>query len=128
MLASLSWKLNLLSLGDEEARSLGIHPDRLRIFFIILATLAASVCVSTAGIIAWVGLMMPHAARMMFGPDNRWVIPCSALLGALYMLFCDTLARTLTGTEIPIAIITSIVGAPYLLWLLRAKGRELYGA
>mgnify|MGYP002275754176 CR=1 FL=1 len=128
VLASLSWKLNLLSLGDEEARSLGIHPDRLRIFFIILATLAASVCVSTAGIIAWVGLMMPHAARMMFGPDNRWVIPCSALLGALYMLFCDTLARTLTGTEIPIAIITSIVGAPYLLWLLRAKGRELYGA
>lgn len=128
VIASLSWKLNLLSLGDEEARSLGIHPDRLRIVFIILATLAASVCVAAAGIIAWVGLMMPHAARMMFGPDNRWGIPCSALLGALYMLFCDTLARTLTSTEIPIAIITSIVGAPYLLWLLRAKGRELYGA
>lgn len=127
-LAALAWKLNLLSLGDEEARSLGIHPDRLRIIFIILATLAASVCVSAAGIIAWVGLMMPHAARMMFGPDNRWVVPCSALLGALYMLLCDTLARTLTGTEIPIGIITSIVGAPYLLWLLRAKGRELYGA
>ncbi len=99
VLASLSWKLNLLSLGDEEARSLGIHPDSLRILFILLATLAASVCVSVAGIIAWVGLMMPHAARMMFGPDNRWVIPGSALLGA-----------------------------PYLLWLLRAKGRELYGA
>jgi iron complex transport system permease protein len=65
---------------------------------------------------------------MMFGPDNRWVIPCSALLGALYLLLCDTLARTLTGAEIPIAIITSIVGAPYLIWLLRAKGRELYGA
>ena len=94
----------------------------------MLATLAASVCVSAVGIIAWVGLMMPHAARMMFGPDNRWVIPGSALLGALYMLLCDTLARTLTGTEIPIAIITSVVGAPYLLWLLRAKGRELYGA
>lgn len=128
VLAALSWKLNLLSLGDEEARSLGVHPDRLRVLFIVLATLAASVCVSVAGIIAWVGLMMPHAARMMFGPDNRWIIPCSALLGALYMLLCDTLARTLTGTEIPIAIITSIVGAPYLLWLLRAKGRELYGA
>lgn len=128
VLASLSWKLNLLSLGDEEARSLGIHPDGLRILFIVLATLAASVCVSVAGIIAWVGLMMPHAARMMFGPDNRWVIPGSALLGAVYMLLCDTLARTLTGTEIPIAIITSIAGAPYLLWLLRAKGRELYGS
>ena len=128
VLASLSWKLNLLSLGDEEARSLGIHPDGLRILFIVLATLAASVCVSVAGIIAWVGLMMPHTARMMFGPDNRWVIPGSALLGAVYMLLCDTLARTLTGTEIPIAIITSIAGAPYLLWLLRAKGRELYGS
>lgn len=128
ILSCLSWKLNLLSLGDEEARSLGVHPDRLRILFIIMATLAASVCVSVAGIIAWVGLMMPHAARMMFGPDNRWVLPCAALLGALYMLLCDTLSRTLTGTEIPIAIITSIVGAPYLLWLLRAKGRELYGA
>ena len=128
VIVSLSWKLNLLSLGDEEARSLGIHPDRLRIVFIILATLTASVCVAAAGIIAWVGLMMPHAARMMFGPDNRWVIPGSALLGAFYMLFCDTLARTLTSTEIPIGIITSIVGAPYLLWLLRAKGRELYGA
>ena len=128
VLSGLAWKLNLLSLGDEEARSLGVHPDRLRILFIVLATLAASVCVSVAGIIAWVGLMMPHAARMMFGPDNRWVIPCSAVLGALYMILCDTLARTLTGTEIPIAIITSIVGAPYLLWLLRAKGRELYGA
>lgn len=128
LLAAMSWKLNLLSLGDEEARSLGLHPDRVRIVFIILATLAASVCVSSAGIIAWVGLMMPHAARMMFGPDNRWVIPGSALLGAAYMLLCDTLARTLTGTEIPIAIITSIVGAPYLLWLLRAKGKELYGS
>ena len=128
VLAALSWKLNILALGDEEARSLGLHPDRLRVIFIVLATLAASVCVSAAGIIAWVGLMMPHAARMLFGPDNRWVIPGSALLGAVYMLLCDTLARTLAGTEIPIAIITSIVGAPYLLWLLRAKGKELYGA
>ncbi|WP_077072643.1 FecCD family ABC transporter permease [Mailhella massiliensis] len=128
LLFALAWKLNILSLGDEEARSLGVHPERLRVLFIILATLAASVCVSAAGIIAWVGLMMPHAARMLFGPDNRWVIPASALLGALYLLLCDTIARTLTGAEIPIAIITSIVGAPYLLWLLRAKGRELYGA
>ena len=128
LLTALSWKLNILSLGEEEARSLGLHPDRLRIVLIVLATLAVSVCVSAAGIIAWVGLMMPHAARMMFGPDNRWVVPGSALLGAAYMLLCDTLARTLAGTEIPIAIITSIVGAPYLLWLLRAKGKELYGA
>ncbi len=128
LLTGMAWKLNILSLGDEEARSLGLHPDRLRILFIVLATLAVSVCVSAVGIIAWVGLMMPHAARMLFGPDNRWVIPCAAMLGALYMLLCDTFARTLIGTEIPIAIVSSIVGAPYLLWLLRTKGKDLYGA
>ena len=122
----LGWKLNLLSLGDEEARSLGLHPDRTRFIFLILATFAAAVCVSTVGIVAWVGLMMPHAARMILGPDNRYAIPGAALLGAMYMLLCDTVARTLTGSEIPVAIITSILGAPYLLWLLRNKGRDLY--
>ena len=126
-MTALAWKLNILSLGDEEARSLGLHPDFYRALFIVLATLAASVCVSTSGIIAWVGLMMPHAARMLFGPDNRWIIPASGILGALYLLLCDTLARTLTSAEIPLGIVTSIVGAPYLLWLLRSKGKELYG-
>ncbi len=126
LLMFLSWKLNLLTLSDEEAQTLGVNPTRLRLVFIILATLMASVCVASVGIIAWVGLMMPHAARLLFGPDNRWVLPMSALLGAVYLLFCDTIARTLTGVEIPLAIITSILGAPWLLWLLRAKGRELY--
>ena len=128
LMTALAWKLNILSLGDEEARSLGLHPDFYRGLFIVLATLAASVCVSTSGIIAWVGLMMPHAARMLFGPDNRWIIPASGILGALYLLLCDTLARTLTSAEIPLGIVTSIVGAPYLLWLLRCKGMELYGS
>lgn len=128
VILGLSWKLNILSLGDEESRSLGVNPEVLRLVFIVLSTLMASVCVSAVGIIAWVGLMMPHAARMLVGPDNRWVVPCAALLGAIYLLICDTIARTLTGAEIPIAIVTSIVGAPYLLWLLRAKGRELYAS
>lgn len=128
ILGLLGWRLNILSLGDEEAKSLGINPDGLRMIFIVLSTLVAAVCVSAVGIIAWVGLMMPHAARMLFGPDNRWVIPGAALLGGIYLIVCDTIARTLTGAEIPIAIVTSIVGAPYLLWLLRSKGRELqYG-
>ncbi len=126
LIALMGWKLNLLSLGDEEARALGLHPDRTRLLFLALATLAAAVCVSTVGIVAWVGLMMPHAARMLLGPDNRLVVPGAALLGAMYMLLCDTIARTLTGAEIPVAIITSILGAPYLLWLLRGKGKELY--
>lgn len=128
LIAAMGWKLNLLSLGDEEARSLGIHPDRSRLVILALATLGAAVCVSTVGIVAWVGLMMPHAARMILGPDNRYVVPGAALLGAMYMLLCDTIARTLSGAEIPVAIIASILGAPYLLWLLRSKGRTLYAA
>lgn len=127
LIGLMGWKLNLLSLGDEEARSLGLHPERARLVFLVLATLAAAVCVSTVGIVAWVGLMMPHAARLILGPDNRWAVPGAALLGALYMLLCDTVARTLTAAEIPVAIVASILGAPYLLWLLRSKGKELYG-
>lgn len=123
----LGWRLNVLSLGDEDARSLGINPARLRAVLVLLATVCAATCVASAGIIGWVGLMAPHAARMLFGPDNRWVIPASALMGAMYLLVCDTLARTLTTAEIPISIITAVLGAPYLLWLLRVKGRELYG-
>ncbi len=122
----MAWKMNVLSLGDEEAQSLGIAPTQLRMYIIVFATLVAAVCVSTVGIIAWVGLMMPHAARFLFGQDNRFVLPASAIMGALYILICDTFARTLTDAEIPIGIITSILGAPYLLWLLRAKGRSLY--
>lgn len=121
----LGWKLNLLSLGDEESRSLGLHPGLLRFVVVFIATLAAAVCVSQTGIIAWVGLMMPHAARMLMGSDHRWAMPAAAIMGAIYLLLCDTLARTLTGAEIPIGIVTSIVGAPYLLWLLRSKGRSL---
>ena len=124
----LAWKLNVLSLGDEEARSLGVNPVRLRRVLVLLATVCAAACVASSGIIGWVGLMAPHAARMIFGPDNRWVIPASALLGAIYLLICDTLARTLGPGEIPISILTSVLGAPYLLWLLRVKGRELYGS
>ena len=127
VLWALGWKLNLLSLSDEESRSLGLNPSAVRLLAVFIGTLAAAVAVSLTGIIAWVGLMMPHAARMLFGPDHRWVVPGAALMGGIYLLVCDTIARTLTGAEIPIGIITSIVGAPYLLWLLRAKGGSMYG-
>ncbi len=123
---SLSWKLNLLSTSDEEAKSLGINPDKYKTIFIVKATLMTSVCVSSVGIIAWVGLMMPHAARLLTGPDNRYVIPISSLGGAIYLLICDTIARTLTMGEIPIGIITSILGAPFLIWILRAKSGRLF--
>lgn len=121
-----AWKLNILSMGDEEARSLGVNPEKYKLIFIVAATLMTSICVATVGIITWVGLMMPHAARLIVGPDNRFVIPVSAIMGGIYLIFCDTLARTLTPAEIPIGIITSVVGAPFLLWLLRTKSRGMF--
>ena len=124
-LCTLAWKLNLLSLGDDQARSLGINPEKYKLIFITIATLMTAVCVANVGIIAWIGLIMPHVARLISGPDNRWVLPLSGLIGALYLLVCDTLARTVAMAEIPVGIITSLVGAPFLIALLRSKAKEL---
>jgi len=124
----LGWRLNVLSMGDDEARAMGVDPDRFKLILVLLATIMTAVAVSAVGIIAWVGLMMPHAARLLLGPDNRFVIPASALMAGIFLLICDTLARTLTTAEIPVSIITSILGAPVLFHLLRTKGRFIYGA
>ena len=123
---SLGWKLNILSMGDDEARGLGVNPEKYKLILIGLATLMTSIAVSTVGIIAWVGLMMPHATRMILGPDHRFVIPASAMLGGSYLLICDTMARTLTSSEIPVGIITSLLGAPYLVYLLRTRGKSVF--
>lgn len=123
---SLGWKLNILSMGDDEARGLGVNPEKYKLILIALATLMTSISVSTVGIIGWVGLMMPHATRMILGPDHRFVIPASAMLGGSYLLICDTMARTLTSAEIPVGIITSLLGAPYLIYLLRTKGKSAF--
>lgn len=122
---ALSYRLNLLSLGDKDAQSLGISPEKNKILFILLATLLTSVSVANVGIIAWIGLMMPHIARLIIGADNRFVLICAGLMGAIYLEFCDTLARTISMSEIPVGIITSIVAAPFLLWLLRVRKKEL---
>ncbi|GAB6145712.1 FecCD family ABC transporter permease [Desulfocicer niacini] len=121
------WKLNVLSMGDQEAKSLGINPERNKFMLITLATLMTAAAVSSVGIIAWVGLMIPHTTRMITGPDHRRVIPVSAILGAIYLIVCDTIARTLTHAEIPIGIITSLVGAPYLFFLIRSRGQRIFG-
>jgi iron complex transport system permease protein len=124
----MGWKLNVLSMGEEESRSLGVHPERYKLFLVVIATLITALSVSAVGIIAWVGLMMPHAARALLGPDHRYMIPMAALMGAIYLIWCDTLARTMTSAEIPVGIITSITGAPYLIYLLRTKGKSIFGA
>lgn len=123
----LSWKLNILSMGDEEARTLGVNPEWYKAFFIILATLMTALSVSVVGVIAWVGLMMPHAARMIIGPDHRFMLPAAGMMGGIYLIVCDTIARTLTSAEIPVGILTSIIGAPYLLYLIRNKGKLTFG-
>ncbi len=119
----MRWRLNVLSMGDEEAKSLGVNVERDRFIILIASTLMASAFVSVAGIIGWVGLVVPHMIRMLTGtPDNRVVIPLSASLGAVFLLLADDLARSLTTAEIPVGILTTICGAPFFMYLLKRKG------
>ena len=122
-LALLRWRINVLSLGDEEARALGIDAARLRIVVIAAATLITASAVSISGVIGWVGLIMPHMARMLVGPNFDRLLPAAIILGAGYLLLVDTLARTIATIETPIGILTAFVGAPVFLWLL-ARGRH----
>jgi iron complex transport system permease protein len=118
-LLSVRWRINLLSLGDKEARALGIRTEFMKGFIIICATLitAASVCVS--GIIGWVGLVMPHVSRMLVGPDHKVLLPASIATGASFLLIVDLIARSATAIEIPLGILTAVVGAPFFAYLLR---------
>jgi iron complex transport system permease protein len=121
----LRWRMNLMSLGDEEAEALGVDARRLRLVFIVAATLMTAAVVAISGIIGWVGLIMPHIARMLVGPNFDRLLPSAMLLGAGYLLIVDTLARTIAVTEVPLGILTALLGAPFLLWLL-ARGREAW--
>jgi iron complex transport system permease protein len=115
----VSWKLNLLSMGDEEARALGVRTEQLKAAIIVCTTLITAAAVSTSGIIGWVGLVMPHMARTLVGPDHRRLLPAALSVGASYLLVIDGVARTAAAVEIPIGILTAIVGAPYFAYLLR---------
>ena len=119
LLISLSWKLNVLSIGDEEASSLGINTQKLRYLIIIFATLITAASVSISGIVGWIGLVIPHITRMLFGSNHQKTLRYSAIIGAQYLLFVDILCRTLTPGEIPIGILTSIIGVPIFIYLLK---------
>jgi iron complex transport system permease protein len=119
----LRWRINVLSLGDEEAKALGVEAGRLRFFVVAAATLMTASVVAISGVIGWVGLVIPHIARMAVGPSFDRLLPTAMLLGASYLLLVDTLARTMARIEMPIGILTAIIGAPFFLWLL-ARGRE----
>ncbi|MDY0190009.1 MAG: iron ABC transporter permease [Desulfuromonas sp.] len=115
----LAKQLNALSLGDEEARALGVNVRRIKVIAITLATLISALCVVMAGVIGWIGLIIPHIARMLFGADNRKVLPASALIGAIFLLVTDNLSRTLFINEVPIGILTSLVGIPIFVLVLK---------
>jgi iron complex transport system permease protein len=121
------WRLNVISLGDDEARTLGVHVSRQRIVFIAGATLAVTSAVAVSGIIGWIGLMVPHLVRMATGPDHRRLIPLSMAGGAAFMIGADTIARSLTTADIPVGIITALAGAPFFIYLMRRGGRESWG-
>jgi len=114
----LRWWLNPMALGDEDAMTLGIDVPRARVIYIIIATLVVAASISCCGDIRWVGLIVPHMARIIVGSDHDVLIPFSALLGGIFMLVMDTLARTLPGGEIPVGILTSLIGAPFFAYLL----------
>ena len=113
------WRLNVLSMGDAEARSLGVRTDRLKGIIIICTTLITAAAVSVCGIVGWVGLVIPHLARMWVGPDHRALLPAACSIGATYLLLIDDVARTASASEIPLGILTAIVGAPFFAYLLR---------
>lgn len=121
----LRWRLNLLSLGESEARALGVNTDLLRAVLILCATLITAASISVSGVIGWVGLVIPHLCRKLIGSDNRGLLPFSMLVGASFLLLVDDVSRNLLATEIPIGILTAVIGAPFFIWLLLRKEKTL---
>lgn len=123
----MRWRINVMSMGEDEAKSLGINVTRDRLIFLVCSTLAVSLAVSVSGIIGWVGLMVPHLIRMMTGPDHKRLVPLSMAGGAAFMIFADTVARSLTSFDIPVGIITAVSGAPFFVYLMRKGGKDSWG-
>ncbi|HTP92381.1 MAG TPA: iron ABC transporter permease [Xanthobacteraceae bacterium] len=123
VLMALRWRMNVMSLPEEEARSLGVPTSLLRSAIIAAATLVTSASVAAAGVIGWVGLVVPHLARSLVGPDFARLIPTAAILGGGFLLLIDTLARTAAPIEIPLGILTAFIGTPFFIWLLASVHR-----
>jgi iron complex transport system permease protein len=123
-LVLMRWRIDLLALPDDEARALGVDLGRLRLAVIAAATLATSASVAIAGIIGWIGLVVPHAARLLVGAQFARVLPMAAILGAAFMVLIDTLGRTVARTELPPGVLTALIGTPAFVWLLAATFRR----
>jgi iron complex transport system permease protein len=127
LLLALRWRINILSTGDEDARALGVNVEPLRWLILILVSVIVAAQVAVSGIIGWVGLVVPHMARMLVGPDHRAMMPASLIIGALYLLIIDTVARTVTTTEIPLGILTALIGTPVFALVLKQTQRGARG-
>ena len=125
VLLILRWKLNLLTTGEDEARSMGVNTRIMRVIIVVAATLITSASVAISGLIGWVGLVIPHFARMLVGYDYRVMMPVSMLMGATFMMLVDNLARSIATAEIPLGILTAFVGAPFFLYLILDRGRHM---
>ena len=124
-LFALRWRINVLTMGDEEAYTMGVNARRVRLLVILAATLVTAASVSVSGMIGWVGLVIPHFSRMVIGYDYRRLLPASMLMGAAFLLVVDDLARLMTTSEIPIGILTAFVGAPFFLYLITRRKQQL---
>lgn len=122
VILALRWRLNILSLSEDEARSMGVNISALRLVVIVASSMITASCVSMCGSVGWIGLLVPHAARMLMGSDNRSVVPVSISLGATFLLVIDTLARAASSAEVPISILTAVIGAPFFVVLLKKTG------
>lgn len=118
----LRWRLNIMALSDDEASSLGVNVKRVRLLMMFSATFVTASCISMCGQVGWVGLLVPHIARMMYGSNNKDVVPASISLGAAFLILIDTAARSVTAAEIPISILTAVIGAPFFIILLKKTG------
>lgn len=120
----LRWRLNVMVFGDEEAASLVLNVKRIRGVLIVCATLLTATAVAVAGMIGWIGLIIPHMCRFIVGPNYKDLVPMSLLTGGVFLLVVDCLARTLFTTEIPLGILTSLIGAPFFVYLLFKRKKE----
>lgn len=118
----IRWRMNLLPLSEDEARSSGINIYTLRLVTIVCATMVTASCVSMCGQVGWVGLLIPHMCRMKFGSNHLTLIPASISFGAVFMVIVDTVARTMSAAEIPVSILTAVIGAPFFIILMRRSG------
>ena len=121
ILLAVRWKINVLTMGDESARALGVNTEQMKRIVIICSTLLTASAVCMCGIIGWVGLVIPHIGRLIAGPDNRKLMPICVFVGGAFMIAVDTIARTATATEIPLGVLTSVIGAPIFAGLLIRK-------